>query len=80
MDTLVGSLRGIGYSIEPMVISLSGSCAFRLLWIFTFFAGHHSLSALYVVYPISWIITAAANLIAFAILFRRFRKRVGAQE
>ena len=30
MDTLVGSLRGIGYSLMPMIVSLSGACLFRV--------------------------------------------------
>ena len=33
MDTMVGILRGIGYSIVPMVVSLLGSCVLRLLWV-----------------------------------------------
>ncbi len=77
MDTLVGSLRGIGSSITPMIISLSGCCAFRLLWIYTIFAASHTLHSLYVVYPLSWTITAAAHLAFFIIYFRRLRKRSG---
>ena len=37
MDTIVGSLRGIGYSIIPMIVSLIGVCATRLVWIATVF-------------------------------------------
>ena len=42
MDCLVGSLRGMGYSIFPMITSLLGSCAFRLLWIATYFASQRT--------------------------------------
>ena len=31
MDVTVGSLRGMGYSILPMVISLTGACLFLSL-------------------------------------------------
>ena len=31
MDTLVGGLRGIGYSFAPMVVSLMGACVFRII-------------------------------------------------
>ena len=33
MDTLASSLRGLGYSVLPMVVSLVGSCLLRLVWI-----------------------------------------------
>lgn len=36
MDVMVGSLRGLGYSVMPMIVSLIGACGLRLLWIFTF--------------------------------------------
>lgn len=33
MDCMVGSLRGLGYSVIPMIVSLTGACGFRILWI-----------------------------------------------
>ena len=38
MDCMVGSLRGLGYSVLPMIVSLTGACGFRVFWIFTIFA------------------------------------------
>ena len=38
MDCMVGSLRGLGYSVIPMFVSLTGACGFRVLWVFTVFA------------------------------------------
>jgi Na+-driven multidrug efflux pump len=35
MDCMVGSLRGLGYSVIPMFVSLTGACGFRVLWVFT---------------------------------------------
>ena len=40
MDVMVGSLRGMGYSIMPMLVSLTGACLFRVIWIFTIFQTH----------------------------------------
>ncbi len=37
MDVTVGSLRGLGYSIMPMIVSLAGACGLRIVWIFTIF-------------------------------------------
>lgn len=75
MDVTVGSLRGLGCSITPMIISLTGACAFRVLWIFTFFQWNHSLATLYISYPVSWVITAAAQIICFIVVMRRIMRR-----
>ena len=37
MDVLASSLRGLGYSVLPMVVSLVGVCVLRLVWIATIF-------------------------------------------
>jgi putative MATE family efflux protein len=76
MDTMVGGIRGIGYSVLPMVVSLTGACAFRVIWIFTVFALHRSLEILYISYPVSWAITATAHIICY-ILIRRKMARLG---
>lgn len=71
MDVLVGSIRGLGYGMLPMIVSLMGACVFRVIWIFTVFRQFRSLMILYVSYPISWILTASVHLICFIIIFRR---------
>lgn len=71
MDTLVGSMRGMGYSMLPMLVSLAGACGFRIVWIFTIFAWNHSLESLYISYPISWGLTAAVHLACFIVLKRK---------
>ena len=43
MDCMVGSLRGLGYSIIPMFVSLTGACGFRVLWVFTVFESYPTL-------------------------------------
>ena len=65
MDVIVGSLRGMGYSIMPMIVSLTGACLFRVVWIFTIFAIDRSLFVLYISYPISWILTFGVHLICY---------------
>ena len=59
---MAGVMRGMGYSILPMIVSLTGACGLRILWIFTLFAANRTLSMLYVSYPVSWFITALAHL------------------
>ena len=65
MDVLVGELRGLGYAVMPMVVSLLGACGFRILWIFTVFQGRRSLWALYISYPVSWVLTGAVHMVCY---------------
>ena len=71
MDTIVGSIRGLGYAVMPMIVSLLGACGFRILWIFTVFASHRTLETLYISYPVSWLITGTAHIVCFLIVRRR---------
>ena len=64
--------RGLGRSTLSMVITLLGSCAFRVVWIQTVFAAYPKDWVLYIVMPISWAITALAHLICGTVLRRRF--------
>lgn len=75
MDTMVGSLRGIGYSVLPMIVSLTGACGLRILWIFTIFAQQRTLTSLYISYPVSWIITASVHLLCYFLIKRKMPKR-----
>lgn len=65
MDVMVGSLRGMGASIMPMIVSLCGACGLRLIWIATVFKANHTLPALFISYPISWIITAGVHFVCY---------------
>ncbi|MBR6477724.1 MAG: MATE family efflux transporter, partial [Lachnospiraceae bacterium] len=50
MDVIVGSIRGMGYGLMPMFVSLTGACLFRVIWIFTVFQDIHTLQCLYLSY------------------------------
>ena len=77
-ESVTGMLRGMGSSSVPMVLSILGICGFRLFWIMIIFhlPAFHSPQALYISYPISWIITFILNITAFAIVFRRKRRHM----
>jgi Na+-driven multidrug efflux pump len=65
MDVMVGSIRGLGYAVMPMIVSLMGACVFRVVWVFTVFQMFHTQFSLYISYPISWVITFSVHLICF---------------
>ena len=77
MDTLVGGLRGIGYSFAPMVVSLMGACVFRIIWIKTIFAimPDASIIWVYISYPLSWALTATVHAVCFFFLLRRVKRK-----
>lgn len=78
MDVVAGSVRGLGYSILPMLVSIVGACLFRVVWIFTVFRMLHTQFSLYVSYPISWVLTIAAHLVCYCIVRRKVRQRTQA--
>ncbi len=80
MDVMVGSLRGLGYAIMPMIVSLIGACGLRLVWIATIFKlpEFHTIKMIYITYPITWTLTLLAHIICFVIVRRRLPKnRIG---
>lgn len=75
MDTMVGGLRGMGCSVIPMVVSLTGACALRVVWIFTVFAANRTLQILYLSYPVTWTITFLAHVVCYLVIRRKMAQR-----
>ena len=74
MDVMVGQMRGIGYSVMPMIVSLTGACLLRIVWIMTVFAANPTLQTLYISYPISWGVTFAIHFACYlAVSGKRLR-------
>lgn len=78
MDVSTGALRGMGASLEPMIISVLGVCGLRIGWIMTIFQipQFHTPQCLYISYPISWLLTFAIQLIAFLLVFRKHTRHL----
>ena len=81
MDVMTGSLRGIGYSVMPMLVSILGICVFRVAWIATVckLPACSDIDFVYLSYPISWIITLIAHTICFVWAMRRVKVKLNAQ-
>ena len=77
MDTMVGSIRGLGSSVIPMCVSIIGVCGLRVLWIFTVFQWSRSLTTLYLSYPVTWVVTGAVHIACFLMLKRKLPKEDG---
>ena len=70
MDCTIAASRGLGKTVGPTVIVIMGSCVFRVIWVYTIFARIHTIPALYLLYPCSWGITAAAEIVYFVSAYR----------
>lgn len=75
MEILTSVMRGMGHSVAPMIVSIIGVCGIRIIYIYTVFAHYHTLTVLYLSYPITWIITSAVHAVfLFAIRKKEYRK------
>ncbi len=80
MDVMTGVLRGIGYSLLPMIVSILGACAFRILWVATVFTAVPTLACLMVSYPVSWALTFIVLLLLFIPIWKRVKAHFTPEE
>ena len=76
MDLFPGALRGMGYSVVPMILSIIGTVGMRILGIFVFFPQNRSLFFLFISYPGSWIATIVMQVVCFFFVRRHLRRRI----
>lgn len=75
MDSFSGTLRGMGKSLVPAIISLIGACGFRVIWIFTVFKAVPEFWVIFILYPISWFVTGSALLIGLIKTYKKFKQK-----
>ena len=76
MDTSSYTLRAFGKSTTAMIISLICVCAFRILWLETFFLLNPVFIMIYWSYPISWVMNIAVNMIFFIPAYKKEKLRI----
>ncbi|MBQ7347549.1 MAG: MATE family efflux transporter [Clostridia bacterium] len=75
MEVGCGVMRGLGKSVTPMIVSLLGSCALRVGWIYTVFTIFPTLEVLYISYPVSWFLTALTHFIFCYVTLKKMKKQ-----
>ena len=72
-----GSIRGMGASVSPMVISILFNCVFSVAWILSIFSipRFHTPQVLFLSYPVSWILSFTAQCIVFAWVYKKHKKK-----
>lgn len=78
-DTIVGVVRGMGNSTLPMIISIFGVCAFRVLWLYTAFAVEPTFAVLMLGYPVSWIVTLLGQGLCYLLTKKKIIARYEAK-
>ena len=76
MSMLPGVIRGFGSSLPPSIISLVGACGIRIVWVYTIFKAYHHMSVLFLVHPVTWIITNIALTINLIIVYKHAKKKM----
>ena len=71
VEVLSGSLRGMGDTFVPTILTAVGICLARVLWVFALVPHWHSIQTVIISYPITWALTS----LAFAVYYLRFRKK-----
>ena len=76
MDLFPGALRGMGYSLVPMILSVIGTVGMRIFWIFVIFPSHRTLYDLFISYPASWTATIIMQVICFLVVRRKVHSQI----
>ena len=73
-ETVAGFLRGLGKSVQPMVITMTCACLSRIVWVSLIFPHlDHEIESLLWCYPISYILSLAAAFTLAAIELKRIK-------
>lgn len=65
IEVFAGTMRGVGNSLMPTLITGSCVCLLRVVWLMTAVRHWHSLKTLTLSYPLSWALAAAVFLVVY---------------
>lgn len=66
IEIFSGAVRGTGDSLKPMLLTCSGVCVLRVLWVLLVLPHFRVLETVLVSYPISWTVTSILYIIYYA--------------
>ena len=75
-DIYLSCTRGMGKSLGITLMNIAAIIAPRLIWIWFFFPMLRTIEFLYLCYPISYIISAVAQIIYFKIVRKKVDKQL----
>lgn len=64
-EILSAAMYGIGETVKPMIITLLGVCAFRIVWIWYVVPYYPSIEVIVWAFPASWMLTSGVFTVAY---------------
>lgn len=78
MDVSAGIMRGLGRCWTPLIVSILGTCALRVLWVEFVFPLNPSLQRLYLCFPLSWIVTFVVTTALLLPMLKKLKQKTAA--
>ena len=76
MDTVANTVRGMGKSLIPMIITLVTVCLMRVLCVYTVFEKFKVIEVVYWSYPVTWGLAFIAQLIYFIAVYKTKKSKI----
>jgi len=70
------SMRGMGKSMTPAVLTIFGTCLLRIVWVYAVSPLWQGYDVLMMVYPVSWILTGLLVCTAYYITLRTEKLKI----
>lgn len=71
---LPGAIQGTGETVTPMILTLIGTCASRILWIYLVLPRYRSFMTVMLCFPVSWALTAVILIVYYSRVVRRLTR------
>lgn len=79
VDSTQSTMRGLGHSLEPTIITLVCICGLRITWILGIAPMIKTVWGLYLAFPLSWILGGSVSVLMLIRIFGKFKKEVAAK-
>jgi putative MATE family efflux protein len=66
-EVLSGAIRGMGETFKPMILTLLGTCACRVVWVLFAVPLQPTLKMVIWSYPVSWIVTSLSFIVFYQV-------------
>ncbi|MBR5140794.1 MAG: MATE family efflux transporter [Clostridia bacterium] len=82
MNAVFGTVRGLGYSLMPLIFNLIGTCFTRIFYIYVIFPlePFHSFGGLAMLYPVSWTAASLMLSVIIVLAFKKIKSMTKAQQ
>ena len=70
-EVLSSAIRGTGETFKPMLLTLIGTCACRILWILLIVPKNQTIQTIICSYPVSWFLTSAGFIVYYVLFSKR---------